>query len=542
VAERLTGIQVEEQPGAEHAITRSATAVTAFIGRTLRGPVDRPVTITSFADFQRVFGGLWQPSTLSYAVEQFFDNGGITAVVLRIANGARPCTLALPAGDDRLLLEARSPGTREFLRAAVDYDGIGSNEDDRFNLVLQRLRSPGSEHIEDQEIYRRLSVRPDSSRHVTAALAESVLAGVAGPVPPCRPDMTARTDGRTFVGYVHSATDGDDGAPLSDYDIIGSAARGTGIFALGGAEVFNFLCIPPLTRDVDVGASTLLVANRYCRDRRAMLVVDPPHDWDTPEAALAGMRDWPFASDSALMYFPRLLAHDRLRGRFESFAPCGAVTGMLARADDSSPEWLTGQADELTLRGGYRPMCTVGDEQRRRLAVVGINTLQTLRPTAHPATVPARTLAGLSAASSDWRLLATRRLALMIISSIERGTRWMLFEPNEQALWIRALRQLTAFFGALEADGAFAGREPGDRWFVICDGRVNREQERDRGVVNVLFGFAATRPGEFHSYLVSHRAGGSRVQSVSLNRLQAEQLRPELVLDAAELPPYATLR
>ena len=162
MAERLTtGIQVAEQSGPEQAIARAPTAVTAFVGRTLRGPINRPVTISSFTDYQSIFGGLWQPSMLSYAVEQFFENGGRHALIVRIVNGARPPTLDLPAGDGTLRLEALTCGTREFLRASVDYDGIGDNEEDCFNLVIQRVRAAGSEHVEDQEIFRRLSIDAD---------------------------------------------------------------------------------------------------------------------------------------------------------------------------------------------------------------------------------------------------------------------------------------------------------------------------------------------------------------------------------------------
>jgi hypothetical protein len=529
VARRLTGIDVREESGAEQSIARAPTGVTAFIGRTLRGPLNRPVPVHSFADFERTFGGLWQPSPLSYAVDQFFENGGTSAVVVRVANGARPCTLELPAGDDRLVLRALSPGTREFLRAAVDYDGIGDNEPQRFNLVIQRLRSPGSEHIEDQEIYRRLTVEPGFSPFVAAALVESQLVRVAGDVPPTRPDATRVSRGRGLAAYVSSSPDGDDGGPLTDYDIIGSAAEGKGLFALNAADTVNLLCIPPLAREVDVGPSTLLVANRYCRDRRAMLVVDPPLGWDTAEAAIAGMRTWGFASDSALMFFPRLLALDKLRGRFESFGSCGAVAGMLARTDEQRPLWAGPAADVAGLRPGMRPLCVVGDADRERLATLGVNTLSSMRSMGGTL-AGARTLAGPGAATPEWRLLARRRLALFILNSIERGTRWMLFETNGPPLWSRAAAQLRAFFEELEAEGAFADREPDDRWFVVCDHRVNREYERNRGIVNLVFGFAAGRPGHFHSFLVSHRAGGSRVRPVHLDWTQSQATEPEQLL------------
>ena len=538
MAERLTGIDVSEEPAAGQAMARTPTGIAAFIGRTLRGPVNRPILLRGFADFERAFGGLWQPSTLSYAVEQFFENGGGSAVVVRVANGARPCTLDLPAARDRLTLRAVAPGTREFLRAAVDYDGIGENEPHRFNLVVQRVRSPGSEHIEDQEIYRRLSVEPGSSRFVAAALLESQLVRVAGDVPAMPPDPTLSPGGRSLAAYVTANPDGDDGAPLTDYDVIGSAAEGTGLFALGSADTVNLLCIPPLAREVDVGPSALLVANRYCRDRRALLVVDPPLAWDTPEAALAGARDWPFSSENAVMFFPRLLALDKLRGRFECFGSSGAVAGMLARADEQRPVWAGSPADVAALRPGMRPLCAVGETDRVRLAHRGINTLTSLR-SAEGLLATACTLAGPGAATPEWRSLARRRLALFILNSIERGTRWMLFETNGPVLWARAASQLRGFFGSLEQEGAFADRPPGERWYVVCDERINRDGERARGVVNLLFGFASSRHGQFHSFLVSHRAGGSRVRPVGLTRQQAETARPEDLLAELGQEPLA---
>lgn len=536
MTERLAGIQVQEEAGSGQAIAEASTAVTAFVGRCLRGPVNRPVTLSGFNEFQRVFGGLWQPSTLSYAVEQYFENGGRTAVVVRVVNGARCCTIRLPAGGGALVLEALAPGTREFLRAAVDYDGIGDNEEDAFNLVIQRVRTPGSEHIEDQEIYRRLSVRPDSPRSASALLAESSLARVAGEMPAVRPEPTPRSDPRGIAGYVLSGTDADDGAPLTDYDVIGSAAQGTGLFALDAARGFNLLCIPPLARDVDVGASTLLVANRFCRERRAMLFVDPPLAWDSAAKAVADMRHWPLPSDAACMFFPRLLGYDKLRGRFEAFAPSGAIAGTLSRASEHWPVWTAACGEEAMVRPGLRPACPVDEEQRARLASVGVNTIQAVRRPGREA-LKAVTLAGPGAVSADWRSLAAKRLALLVVNSIEHGTRWVVFEPSEPGTWRRVTLQLREFMAGLEERGAFAEREAGDRWFVLCDERVNRERHREQGVVNLMFGIPAQRPGGFHAWLVTHRAGGSRVQTVSPNLAGIPDTGLTQVLAELELPP-----
>ena len=175
----------------EPIIARLPSAVTAFVGRTLKGPVQRPVTVASFAEFQHVFGGLWQPSPLSYAVEQFFDHGGGRAIIVRVANGARPPTITLPGGGGALRLAGVNPGSREYLRASVDYDGIPEGDGDRFNLVIQRVRSAGSELIEDQEIFRRASLRPDSGRCLADLLLQSRLARVVEPLPSRRPRENA---------------------------------------------------------------------------------------------------------------------------------------------------------------------------------------------------------------------------------------------------------------------------------------------------------------------------------------------------------------
>jgi hypothetical protein len=520
----------------EPIIARLPTAVTAFVGRTLKGPVQRPVTVTSFAEFQLVFGGLWQPSTISYAVEQFFEHGGGCAIIVRVANGARPPTIRLPAGTSMLRLAGVNPGSREYLRASVDYDGIAEGDADRFNLVIHRVRSTGSELIEDQEIYRRASLRADAAgRGLTDLLLQSRLVRAVEPLPTQRPDRSAGT-GRSGIGYAFSNADGDDGGPLTDYDIIGSAAAGTGLFALSAAEGFNLLCIPPLAREQDLGLSALLVAARYCRERHALLIVDPPGSWASARAALDGMRSWPFRSDNAVMYYPRVQALDRLRGRLETFASCGAVAGMLARADEISPLW-SAESQEMTLRTGTQPAIAVADADRLRLAQVGINTLSLPRTAlgGGGVHVDARTLAAGGSGFTDWKYLAARRLGLWISASIERGTRWMLLEQNGPATWARARSLVETFLEVLAEQGAFAGAGEGDRHFVICDERVNRTDTIADGRVNLLFGFATGRPGEFDAWLVSHHPAASRVRPVSVNRLATSRRRVEWEIETAIL-------
>jgi hypothetical protein len=510
------GIRVEEERGPDQDIARLGTARTAFVGRTLRGPVNRPILIASFTEFQHVFGGLWQPSSLGYAVEQFFDHGGREALVVRVVNGARAVTLTLRAGASALRLRAMRPGTREYLRASVDYDNIALEDGKDFNLTIQRVRSQGTAQVEDQEIFRRLSLEPSAEGYLPRALADSELIELLGELPAQRPDLTLDAASGLASGYVNSNSDGDDGAPLSDYDLIGRPEDRSGIFALGDADYFNFLCIPPLSRDQDVGPCALLVAERYSRERRALLIVDPPSGWNTADDALRGMREWNLCSENALMYFPRVLAHDKLRGHFESFAPCGAVAGMLARCDEASPVWVPVKSDEAVLRPGYRPACLVTEDRRMRLATLGVNTLLAVRSAARIG-VAARTLGVGTAASPDWQYLAPRRLALFVINSVERGTRWMtMAQPHFEVAELAASQVRTFFEGLYDAQ-AFGTRRMQDAFFVICD---------QRSEFQLVIGFAAARRPGFHSFRIVHCASGGKIVPVSLNRLNAAHHSP----------------
>jgi Bacteriophage tail sheath protein len=529
----LEGIQITETPGAEQPIARASAHLTAFVGRTLRGPIDRPVLIHSFADFQQEFGGLWQPSPLSYAVEHFFEQGGRQAVIVRVTNGAAPVTLSLRCGRQALQLEARAPGTREFLRASIDYDQIEADDERRFNLVVQRVRSPGSERIEAQETFRGLSIDPSSPRFVGFALLESHLVRVRGEVPAVRPDRTLMPGTNLPVGYVSSNPDGDDGRPISDYDVIGSATRRCGLFALEDVDELAFLYIPPLTRTVDIGVSTVLVAAKFCRQRRAMLIVDPPTAWNSAAEAVLGLKRLNFHSDHALMFYPRIVATDRLRGRPEIFGNGGAVAGLLSRTGEAVSAAIAARDPEPLLRAGARLAREVAPAERWSLSAHGVNVLHAVRSTDRERP-PLRTLACGASASSDWSYLSQRRFALFVINSIERGTRWCVLRPGDPTVWVRVAAQVRRFLAELHSTGAFASVPPDQAYCVICDERINEESEPH--IVNILVQFAATHAGEYHSFMVSHSVNGATVRPVLVNRLEAS------LLVASELEQEITIR
>ncbi|HEU4654219.1 MAG TPA: hypothetical protein VFS47_09535 [Steroidobacteraceae bacterium] len=514
----LDGISFINSPEAQQSIARASAQATAFIGRTLRGPLNYPIRVRSFADFQQVFGGLWQPSPLSYAVEQFFEQGGREAIIVRVANGAAPTTLSLPCEDRVLKLEARAPGTREFLRASVDYDHVPADDRERFNLVVQRVRSPGSERVELQETFRSLSIDPESPRFVGIVLLESELVRVKGEVPRVRPNKTAAR-GAT-IGYVNSNPDGDDGRAITDYDVIGSKPRKTGLSALDAISDIAFIYIPPLSRTSEVGVSTLVAASQYCRERRAILIADPLAQWSTPREVTAGLKDLGFFSDHATMFFPRIIAMDKLRGRAEVFGNGGAVAGLLSRTGDAASAALSPWDIEPLLRAGAKLANEVASADRWALAAHGVNVLQTVR--SPDRNRPAlRTLACGASTSADGSYLSQQRFVLYVLNAIANGTRWCAASPRDRHIWQRVTKQARAFLEELRINGAFTTVERAQAYWVICDIRLNVPTDAAL-TLKLLVQFAARRAGQYHSYLIEHSPIATHVKPVVVNRIEAD--------------------
>jgi hypothetical protein len=154
-----------------------------------------------------------------------------------------------------------------------------------------------------------------------------------------------------------------------------------------------------------------------------------------------------------------------------------------------------------------------------------------------------RTLACGASASSDWSYLAQRRFALFTINSIERGTRWCAGLANGPHVWMRLTRQISNFLSELRSGGAFHSVPADQAFLVICDERIN-DGERDG--INVLVQFAATHAGEYHSFMLTHRPGGSTVRPIMVNRFEAtlvvtRELEQEITLRLAPREDYISV-
>jgi Bacteriophage tail sheath protein len=163
VAPTYPGVYIEEVPSGVHTITGVATSITAFVGYTARGDVNEPVHIFSFADFERAFGGLAVDSPLSYAVKQFFQNGGTDAYVVRVAQGAAAASTVMLNGigggaSDVLQVTASSAGTWGNL-LQIDVDYATSNPASLFNLTVTEFVDQNGQLVPGRvETFRNLSM------------------------------------------------------------------------------------------------------------------------------------------------------------------------------------------------------------------------------------------------------------------------------------------------------------------------------------------------------------------------------------------------
>jgi phage tail sheath protein FI len=376
-----------------------ATSVTAFLGRAFSlphaTPPQQPTAISSFLQFESLFGGLSATLPLTYAVRDFFNNGGTQAIIA----------------------------------------------------------------------------------HVSPAAGNSL---------------------------------------LSSTDLIGSQSTGTGLYQLASLSLFNILCIPPDTFTTDIDPAIWNAAATYCQQRRAMLIVNPPHVWTSALKAgnLAAISTSSFnipatAAQNAAVYLPNIVEPDPLHNeQLTAYAPCGAIAGLWARTDTERGVWKAPAGISAALQGVSSLEAAINDQQTNALNPLGINCLRAFSANGE-LLWGARTLAGSDTTGSEYKYIPIRRLALFIEESLYQGTQWVAFEPNAEPLWAQLRLSVGAFLQKLFLQGAFQGTTPAQAYFVKCDSENNTPAGIANGVVNITVGFAPLQPAEFIVIQIQQLAGQS---------------------------------
>ncbi len=494
------GILVDEAPAAGAPIALDEATMAAFIGAAPRGPAHLPIAIASVAEFRARFGAPGQPGHLERQLADYFENGGERAIVVRVPCGEGHGEIALPAARGSLTLRAVNPGVREYLRAAVDYDGLGDDEPQRFNLVIQRVRAPRGPIVEQQEIWTGVSIAPGSEACVEEVLQASRLVRVSGSLPASRPSPTdAGLSGGH--GYVESRARGERQAAMTDYDLVGCAQEGTGLFALEQVPVVDLLCLVPPDPVAQIGPVALLAAERYCAARNALLIIDPPPRWQTVADVARSQRERGIASANLVTYFPRPGAITARPGHGPPGSLLGAFAGALARRD-SQP-----RGSGLLLRSRRQPALTLSRGECALLARLGVNAIVPGGPGLLRCEGEV-TLARPGAGPRPWESLATRRLALRIVGAAARGTRWAAVRPDARQTRHAVRDQLEAWLGLLARRGTLV-RIGGGNPFVL---RLAHPEECRPGV-SLAFTLWLGLPGaqEYAAFLIEQSPRESRV-------------------------------
>jgi Bacteriophage tail sheath protein len=497
---KYPGVFVQEIPSGNVTITGVETSITAFVGRTVMGPL-APMHCFSAADFERAFGGRAAGYPLGDAVWDFFGNGGSHAIIVRVfkAPAGAGDGLARAEGGG-LTLVAAAPGAWPNGRLLMSIDAtLGSV--DSFNLALTYKAPDGSETVER---FQDVSINGDAGPHRLDQVLEtqSKLARVPGDrLPVATP--TAVTD-VPFAG-------GADSAGLDAADLTGDPELHTGIYALDDVDLFNLMCIPPDPADADYGdLETLYQAGAlYCLKRRAMLILDPPKAWsdharqgriDQIQPADLGIGGPELEARNCAVYFPRIRKADPKTGQIETFPVCGAIAGIFAATDNLRGLWKAPAGITAGIGGINGLEFDLNDDQNGELNPLGINCLRNF-PVEGPVVWGARTLRGADMLSDDYKYVPVRRLTLFIEESLYRGTKFAVFEPNDEALWSTLRQTIGAFMTDLSRQGAFYGYD------VACDRTTTTQADIDRGVVNVLVAFAPVKPAEFIVLQIQQLAG-----------------------------------
>jgi hypothetical protein len=484
------GVYIEEVPSGVRTITGVATSITAFAGWAPKGPTDKAQLVLNWQDYERLFGGLHKDSDLSYAVNQFFANGGSQAYIIRLVGSGNLAAHVTLNG--KLKVEGKNPGV--WAEAFTAKSTISAFDSSRF--ALEVIETASNAVVEK---FVNLSMDEDDSRFAPTVISEeseilnaSKVSAASNDTPPS--NTTAPLAGGNN-GTLLIPNAGNFETALTATDL--------GINLLDRVDLFNILCVPAETNPTKVAD-----LETFCKNRRAFLIVDC-----VKTATFSSLQSGPSTtltgtdSINAAFYFPWVNAPDPLtEGRTRLFPPCGMVAGIYARTDSQRGVWKAPAGTEASLTGITSLATSLTDGEQGFLNPKGINVLRNF-PVYGPVVWGARTLAGNDDRGSEWKYIPVRRLALFLEESLYRGTQWVVFEPNDEPLWAQIRLNVGAFMHDLFRQGAFQGLSPRDAYFVKCDKETTTQNDINKGIVNILVGFAPLKPAEFVILKIQQIAG-----------------------------------
>jgi phage tail sheath protein FI len=490
------GVYVEELPSGVHTISGVATSIAAFIGWAPKGTTRASELCLSWLDYQRKCGGLNPDSLMSYAVNQFFANGGTQAYIIRIVGSGAQAASA-DFGSLKILANSEGKwGQGYAIRITLRTDDTTNTH---FRVAVLKIDptdpSNANNTAAEVESFENLSMTVSDPRYALSVLnnRSSYIIAQAG-------SGTGVPTTTTFTALNSAANDGTVIGPGdSDFQTGVEDARAR----LDRIDLFNLLCVPGLT-----DGPTVQTMAQYCKDRRAFMIVDCAEDSQTTDNATNDLQPMlGVAGDHAAFYFPWINAPDPLQqNRPSAYPPCGFVAGLYATTDAERGVWKAPAGVDAALTGIQGLTIDLTNDENGVLNQLAVNCLRTFN--LYGTVIwGARTMFGQNDRGSDWKYVPVRRTALFLEESLYRGLKWVVFEPNDEPLWAQIRLNVGAFMHSLFRLGAFQGKTPREAYFVKCDSETTTQNDIDQGMVNILVGFAPLKPAEFVMLQIQQIAG-----------------------------------
>jgi Bacteriophage tail sheath protein len=511
------GVYVEEVPSAQKVLSAAPTAVAAFVGFTERAPSDdpndpqgaAPRLVTSWSQFEALYGGFAAGCVLPLSVYGYFANGGSIAYICRIPNtdpSGLPSRLALPAADralgEPLQIESVDPDANITIDIATDDSGDESAEGPASFTLTVLLDGEAVEQYPNLTFGGDRDVKTVVNKASTKVKVDLGLAKGA--------DLSSQLE-LIKPGQYALAKAAAKPVNVTGRRFAGSESARSGINGLAIAEDVTMVVIPDLITaatkedgsvDLNLWKAVQTALISHCEQNgNRMAVLDAP-----PGMSPQQIKDWRsdvamYDSAFAALYYPWIKVENPIgtNGNAEVFVPpSGHIAGVWARTDESRGVWKAPAND--TIRGVLDIERAVTQNEQSLLNPIGINCIRPFG-TRGIRIWGARTLAS----DSDWRYINVRRLFNMVEATILEGTQWAVFEPNDMALWEGVSRTLTGFLRGLWSAGALFGATPDQAFYVKCDAETNPPESIDAGKLVVEVGISPVKPAEFVVFRISQQ-------------------------------------
>lgn len=519
------GVYVEEIPSGSKPIEAVGTSTAVFIGFCPFGPLDEPIFITSWEDYQNLFGGFREvPSASSdpddymgRAVYAYFLNGGSKAYILRTAEGTAAASANLSGSSNNFPFKAKYHGSWAE-NTKITFTAQDTTIDDPAQAlldieVLKTKPDPSDASLDItvfEETFSNVSLDVSSPRFINRVFqSESLRLGETTTL-----NRTEATEALAAInaggtsGVTITLTGGNDGS------VSGALSYGTAISALKKVRDANILLLPDIHWDDGANGTTIYGhAIQHCQSmKNRMVIVELAPDTTLADAGNVTALSLPTSTYSALYYpWPKVpnpffdAERNPTADRLVPSPPSAYAAGQWAKTDSQRGVWKAPAGVGNNLLGLSKLSEQVEDAEQDFLNPLGVNALRQL-PNYGAVIWGARTLA--TKADPEWRYIPVRRTAMFVEESIYNGIHWAVFEPNDHRLWSALRTNIESFLNGLFRSGAFQGQKSSDAYFVRCGlGQTMTQADIDRGQVIVQVGFAPLKPAEFVIVRIQQKVG-----------------------------------